>query len=587
MKQHDHLLHVPEDIGRFIVEAGELMLCPLLRADDFCCYATERGLRIDPKRLHRFEQIGALRPVFRARVVNPDDHQPIEVPSRNTVSAFDDGRAWDTTGAEVPAVPPLDDQSCQAYYSIFQVDQLRLLLSEFSLTVHLDGYLEPGRDLSRLLRNLEELTKQLRTTRHVGASSGFRFSLALLCQAISNRYFPITQGDGRTIVVTEGGFSWDQWLTVNGQGWRWSEFARRWDPQVVARRFALTPERLRHAYETLAGGQAWVDPLERWYPLVQFVSPSYRGRLKGDALLAETLRCGALMLRALFKDIYGEELPAVNEVHGTVIRHVPELEVRKDPRRHLEFVANRFGVNPQPKLVLLVEGPSEEQMVLRIFNELFGFPPGRCSIEVVVLGGVDKATGNRRQDRYQAILRLLDYLHHHQSLTFLILDNENWALRLKEAARDKPSIHGHRRHVTRSEYIRVWCKTFEFDNFSDTELAAALARTADGRHEFRARDVRACRLADEPGSALAQLYDSRCGYSLPKLALSNHLADLMLAPDSAKAVANRPLVKVLQRVVRLATRNPLPVMQEIWEKNQASKVLATKAAKRRTRKQDK
>jgi hypothetical protein len=584
MKQHDRLLHVPEGIGRSLVEAGELMLCPLLRAEDFCRYATERGLRIDRERLHRFEMIGALRPVFRARVVDSDSHQPIEVPLVSSASAFDDGRAWDTTSDEVPAVPALDDRSCQAYYSIFQVDQLRLLLSEFSLTVQLDGYLEPGRDLSRLLHNLEKLTEQLRTSRRVGASSDFRFSLALLCQAISNRYFPITQGDGRTIVVTEGGFSWDQWVTVNGQNWRWNTYARGWDPQVVARRFALTPERLRHAYETLAGGQAGVDPLERWYPLVQFVSPTYRGRLKGDALFAETLRCGALMLRALFKDLYGADLPPVNEVHGTVIRHVPELEVRQDPRRHLEFVANRFGVNPQPKLVLLVEGLSEEQMVLRVFNEYFGFPPGRCSIEVVVLGGVDNATGNRREDRYQAILRLLDYLHHHQSLTFLILDNENQAKRLKEAARDKLSIHGHRRHVTRAEYIRVWRRTFELDNFSDTELAVAMARTSEGRCDFRARDLRSCRQSEEPGSALSQLYKSRCGYSLPKLALANHLADLMLAPDASKAVANRPLIKVLQRVVRLATKNPLPVMQEIWEKNQASKVLATKAAKSRGRK---
>lgn len=578
MKESDRLLSVPSGIGKTLVESGELMLCPLLRADDFCRYSSDRGLRIDQERLHRFEIIGALRPVFRACVVDSDNHQTIEVPLRSSASAFDDGRAWDTTEVEVPPVPALGDRSCQAYYSIFQVDQLRLLLSEFSLTVQLDGYLDAGRDLPRLLHHVEKLAEELRSYRRERASSEFRFSLALLCQAISNRYFPITQGDGRTIVVTEGGVSWDQWVTVNGKSWRWNEYARGWDPKAVAHRFALTPERLRHAYETLAGDQSWLDPLERWYPLVQFVTPRYRSRLKGDALLAETLRCGALMLRALFKDLYGDELPAVNEVHGTVIRHVPELEVREDPRRHLEFVANRFGVNPQPKLVLLVEGPSEEQVVHRIFNELFGFPPGRCSIELVVLGGVDNATGNRREDRYQAILRLLDYLHHHQSLTFLILDNENQATRLKKAARDKLSIHGHRRHVTRSEYIRVWRRTFEFDNFSDTELALAMTRISDGRCELRSRDLRTCRQSSEPGSALSHLYKTRCGYSLPKLALADALADLMLARDSARAVVNRPLVQVLQHVVRLATKNPLPVMQEIWEQNQASRVLATKSS---------
>lgn len=584
MADHEHLLRVPDGIGRFVVESGELFLCPLLNASAFSRYATKRGLNIDRERLHRFEKLGALRPVFRARILDPETHQPIEIPSDARSSGFEDGRAWDTTEIDFPPTPPLDDRSCEAYYSVFQVDQLRLLLSEFSVTIHLEGQLDPDRDPTVLQRNLRDLAAHLLTPRRGIATHDFRFALALLCQSISNRYYPLTQSDGRNIVVSEGGGSWDQWTTVNRHQWRWASYVRQWDAQAIARRFALTPERLRHGYEALAGGQAWVDPLERWYPLVQFVSPTYRSQLKGDALLAETLRSGALMLRALYRDLYGTDLPPVNEVHGTVINHVPELEVREDPRRYLEFVANRFGVNPQPKLVLLVEGASEERMVQRIFAEYFGFAPGRCSIEVVPLGGVDNATGNRKDDRYQAILRLLDYLHHHQTLTFLILDNENQARRLKVAARDKASIHGIRSHVTRAEYIRVWHRSLEFDNFSDTELALALTRASECRHAFHATELRVCRSSEEPGSALSQLYKDRCGYRLPKLDLANHLGDLMLSPKSARAVANRPIIEVLLRIVRLASKNPLPVMQELWERNQASKVLATKAPRSRRKK---
>lgn len=129
---------------------------------------------------------------------------------------------------------------------------------------------------------------------------------------------------------------------------------------------------------------------------MQFISPAERQKLKGDALRVETLRAGAHMIRMLHQDLYGEELPHPNEVSVTVLNHIPELDVRRDARRYLEFVANHFGLNPQPKLALIVEGQSEETAVTQIFEEYFGNHPGVYSIEIVTLRGVDNATGNRR-----------------------------------------------------------------------------------------------------------------------------------------------------------------------------------------------
>jgi len=45
----------------------------------------------------------------------------------------------------------------------------------------------------------------------------------------------------------------------------------------------------------------------------------------------------------------------------------------------------------------------------------------------------------------------------------------------------------------------------------------------------------------------------------------------MLSGNTARKIENRPIIKTLDRVLRLSVRNPLPTMQEIWEKNQASK----------------
>jgi hypothetical protein len=369
--------------------------------------------------------------------------------------------------------------------------------------------------------------------------------------------------------------SWDSWLSVGDHHWSWYEEAQKWDPQRAQSLFELTPDRLKHAYETLAGAQSSIDPLVRWYPLIQFVSIDDRRRLKGAALLAETIREGALMLRSLYADLYNETLPPPNEVYATVITHIPELPVRKDVRRHLELVVNDYGLNPQPKLVLFLEGESEERIIKRLFDEHFGFPPGRAWIEIVVMRGVDNATGGKK-DGYGAILRLFDYLHHHQTLAFILLDNEGNAKRLKTAAANSRSIFGHRNRITRPEYVRVWSRSVEFDNFSNSELADALSEATGGRHQFTTAEVSACRESPAPGAALSRLFDNRTSYGLQKLRLSDLLAEKLLSPNSRRAIGNRPIVKVLERVVKLATKNSFPVMQEVWEKNQASKILAQK-----------
>lgn len=275
------------------------------------------------------------------------------------------------------------------------------------------------------------------------------------------------------------------------------------------------------------------------------------------------------MLALLHRDLYGGDLPHPNEMGATIITHMPELAVRADVRRHMEFVVNRFDLNPAPKLTLFVEGASEEAAAKIVFERYFGAAAGTHQIEIVDLGGVDNATGGKRQDRFRAILRLVDYLHHHQTFTFLILDNENYALKLKEAAKGFTSTLHSNRHATRPEYIKVWQTSFEFDNFSATEIAKALTSMTNGV-VFRPADVAACKKAKNAGAELSTLYRARTNAGLNKIDLASKLIDMAFDPSCRKALANRPLVQTLERVVRLAALNPFPTMEESWERNQLS-----------------
>ena len=192
-----------------------------------------------------------------------------------------------------------------------------------------------------------------------------------------------------------------------------------------------------------------------------------------------------------------------------------------------------------------------------------------------MLGGVDAATG-AKEDRFRAILRLIDYLHHHQTLTFLILDDERYARKLKAEARTARSIHGARRYITRPEYIKIWRTSFEFENFSCSEIASALNQMITSKNHITAREVAICKRDQTPGANLKNLYRQKTGGKLEKARLTEILIEQMLSSGARRSISNRSIVKTLRRVVRLAVRNPLPTMQMVWETNQASKFLGKK-----------
>lgn len=571
------LLSIPKNAGRIIVETGAVIACPLLRTSEFVKHCKERNIDINRERLLRFERLGFFAPVF--RVKDPDEEiEALSIPPAADNNWFEKGWAWDTTQVGEPhQIPELDDHSQEGYYSIFQIDHLEIVLSEMTFRLQLDGFLEAAETKKinweenggRWLGYAQDFSEGLR-------EHEYRRAVALLCQFISNRYFPLTQSDNRTIQVPLAPqMRFDQWIKVYEPDWDWRRYVRSWDAQEVVSVFDLTPEKLRHAYNGLAVEQTHSDPLEKWYQLVQFINVRERRKLKGDALKVETLRSGALMLRALYQDLYDEELPPPNEVVGTVITHIPEMEVRENTLHHLEYVANRFGVNPKPKVSLIVEGESEEVAVAEFFKGYYGVHPGKLGIEVIPLRGVDFATGGKA-DRFRAIFRLIDYLHHHQTITFLILDNEGYAHRLKTEAQKLKSIHHEKRFVTRPEYIRIWKTCYEFENYSCTEIAEALTEQSRGKAKFSRNEVGACKKERNPGAAMSSLYKNKTGKGLLKPKLSEALVQAMFSEKSRRKLESRPLTKTLLRVSKLAALNHFPTMHDIWEKNQASKFLGKK-----------
>jgi hypothetical protein len=567
------LLALPPNAGRRIVEDGAVFCAYLLGMDKFVSYCKERDVKITAERLTRLERLGRFGPIFRARY--PDEDVPhFRLPIRAENNWFEKGWAWDTTHpGQGYDVPNARAEEHEAYYSIFQLDELRTELTNLSINVELDWMLEPGA-LDRNWNDRAAEWVQMASFETIDRRTReFRRAIAFLCQMISERYYPYARSDQRRMQTGRTRF-YDAWLSGDSLG-EWEDVARNWDPNRAAEFFDLTSATLQHAYETLAVSQTFIDPLEQWQQLVQFVNIRERDRLKDKALLAENIRGGAIMLRKFYEHLYDQKLPVPHEVTGQIITHTPELEIRKDTRRYLEFVANRFHLNPQPLVALFVEGPTEARAIDIIFEKVFASHPGTYGIEVIVLGGVDNATGSK-EDSYRAIFRLLDYLHHHQTITYIILDNERFARKLKAQAKSAKSIHYRNRMVTRPDHIKVWNIAFEFDNFTDSEIAKALVQISAGKCRACTGDVTLCRKAKDAGAALKNLYQDRVASKLDKMKLMETLIETMLSPTCRTKLKNRPIIKTLEKVSRLGARNPLPLRLDWWEENQLSSYLGTR-----------
>ncbi|MFA4994120.1 MAG: hypothetical protein WC521_02320 [Bdellovibrionales bacterium] len=574
MEKNGSLLTIPPHAAENILKGNGIVVCPLLKTDEFVKFCKERNVTINKERLWRLEHLRLFFPIFRVRTPDKENASKLKLPLEKIDEWFPNRWAWNTVKGSQD-IPELMDIESEAYYSVFQIFCLEAILPLLTFSLSLDAYLDQAGEIDWQKNAKSWMTYAHKIQKELSENE-FRQSVVLLCQYISDRYYPHTQGDQRTISISLGTIRSDQWIEQYAPNWKWQEYSKKWNLQETRKFFQLTPEKLKHAYTALSVSQAHIDPLERWYQLVQFVNIDERKRLKGDALHSETLRSGAFMLRMLYKDLYGEELLPPNEIVGQVITHVPEQSVRKDSRRYLEFVSNRYHLNPQPKLVLFVEGKSEEVAIRTIFEKYVGAHPGKFSIEIVCLGGVETATGAKKEDRFRAILRLIDYLHHHQTFTFLILDNEGYARRLKDEARKAKSIHHQKRYITRPEYIKIWKTSFEFDNYSNSEIASAMSSVSKTSEKFSAAEIKSCKTNKFPGSALSTLYEQKTGHDLNKIKFNEALVEAALSKETKKHIENRPIMKALERIEKLAIRNPLPTMQEVWEKNQSSHYLGKK-----------
>lgn len=180
---------------------------------------------------------------------------------------------------------------------------------------------------------------------------------ALVCQAISNRYFPATQTDQRTVSISSVAFDWD-----------WHEYRDTWNARRIADEMGLAPVDIFNMWSHLDREASRIDPLRDWDDLLRFISVREKQRLRGKALLADSLRSMATMLALFYEDVSGKLI----QDSFSARRELLPQEERDGTLRELEYVVNKYNLNPRPRLIFVVEGETEVDQIPQLMGSLLG-----------------------------------------------------------------------------------------------------------------------------------------------------------------------------------------------------------------------
>jgi hypothetical protein len=578
-----------------LIEEELFIVKRLISADEFVSFCKDRGIRTSRDNLELYEKLGILYPL--ARVEFPKYKEKIERSpdgsSYRMLGSIQEDEVWSGETEEMyghfwwkkdiandfrkegllwsPDKKPFSSWSnyydselhakkIESYYSEFQILPL-YIVEQATMKVSLAWWhTYDEKAIAKLTNQIKHVSNQY--VNSLTSSNMISHEIADICQAISNRYFPKTQTDRRTINISHSGEYWD---------WNWYQYRYEWKAKTELENLDIDADKIKKYQEAMSHHAHSVDPLSDWYDLIQFVSLDRKKRLKNEALLAQTFYSMEMMLRFFYKDLTGEELSEYRGVDPDWKDHYYGKNVTDSNMMFLEYLTNEYHLNPRPLLILLVEGKSEYNQMPRLAREI-GYRLDCHGVRIELLEGVGNFTNGK-------IERFIDHYHNLQTIVYLILDNENNAGHFKNKILKKRSRYEANRLITKENYICLWDKSFEFDNFTDEEIAKALSSILP-EVTFDPNLIAECRIDfGKQKDPLSQVFKQKTGKELNKPLLAERLVDPVVAHLKKEYSGGKPHRKLLlkiEEIINLAVKNHQPHSLKNWKENQESGYLGEK-----------
>lgn len=244
----------------------------------------------------------------------------------------------------------------------------------------------------------------------------------------------------------------------------WRKYLKEVNPSEELKFAGLDVDDLLKWYSSLSKKSHEYLGVKRddWIQLWKNIKWSKKDKLKGKIRLGIEYLQTALMLKRIIEDIIGHEILDVDEINSMIprdikkykpdemfqnaystryyrnIRNYDENEGKnyyKDQYKKLYYLGNSFGYNYQPRLLLFVEGHTEELIIPKFWNWYFGNTFEDIGIDLINLKGISKLFGReihiKKNNRYKTSFinnfkNLLSYnFNKWQIIPFFLGDDEN------------------------------------------------------------------------------------------------------------------------------------------------------------------
>jgi hypothetical protein len=558
-----------------------------LEVEKFIDYCKERGLNVNRRYLEYLEQEGLFRPIMRVDGYYINNTTELK-------KIYETGHVIDPRQKEfVPWNNYYEkreryrEEIVHTYYHHYQIYFLKKVL-KVGLRISLFNVPQQDDELVISIRKREKnMSDYLEKLRENSKKHEMFVELLLFIQ---NKYLPHVKQPGYISVTGDN-------YHINNLFEKLDALQKRIIPKEIVSALGLEVEGIKAYRHSVGGNGLYIDPLKEWYDLIKYIKYDKRQKLKGKALLAQDFYLISDMLALLLKDLTGEKQLETGSISDTLqgrgkVR-VYGKKLNYVDRDILIRLLRDYGINPRPRLVLIVEGYTEE-IAFPIIANAMDISLESYDIQIINILGVDRDPRELIIDYTTPDVYSMDkkyYIHPERTKVFLIFDNEgnkrSWIKKLIEKPdeeiekimKDVLSIiknkgghisaniekiflkHTVNYHIWGQEQDdeklehRIREKSFEYANFSDEDLSRELNKYGE-KHGYNfyvtSDEIKDCRAKNRN---LDKFIRDKTDASLNKREFGEQLGNFIakeIKERTNRFENQRPIEEVLNQIIRFA-----------------------------------
>lgn len=530
-----------------------------------------------------------------------------------------------------------DSEKIVSFYSSFQIHWLEFLKDNFSYKFNFASKIWNDKKIENSKDFIDELQKRkgihyfdtILTRKKSLKTKSTEFEKILeFFLSIQEYYYPYGRSASRTINIK-----------VDSDEW-WKK-RRNFDPQKELQNLNMDIKEVSVLYWLFSKRSMGIlgkndDLIQLW----KNISWNKKNRIEGNLRLGIEYLQWALMLKKFMEDYCKREILDIDEIGSIAPEDVVKVDPSnmdkyglaslrytrnkwfKDPQtgesfyhdryKRLFYLANAFELDYQPRIMVFVEGKSEEKVLPKVFERIYN-KPENVGIEIVNFKGVDQllstsknaeelrdlindiqadirknAIESEHRKRLKDLIKdlkdidiiisnwtsFISYnLDKWQIIPFFISDNEGNVKHFLEA--EKPIKFKGKSYNVPEDWKFLWginngnkpfCgKDLEFANFTDEEITTAINNVLN--ENIKVNKVKEIR---ESGAGINKIHEKIKKESGAKIKIVDTLFENLFnkyEETEDESLFERPIFDVIEKIMELATLNHLPVDTDVEIRN--------------------